>query len=665
MSDIKWITVKQAAGLLGVTKRAIRKGAKRAKYRTKSKEGRGGNGGKHWLIDITSLPPSAQEKWVRQIAQENQEEGTESPQTEDLTKYTTQQIKEANRRYDLVEQFCYIIDSPEPRKAERAKAFVEEKGISLGTLYRWRKAWLAGNRKLQSLIPHKDIEKESKLTQWEKETFSQIYLRKENLQVSVCYGGVQEIAEAKGKRMASYSSYLRYARKIEPIVKSRARGRKKEHRDKFRYVTKRGYRDLKSNTGYCGDHHQLNIWVIGEKGQAVRPWITPWEDLRSRSIAGFCLVEQASSASIALAARHAFLKKEDIAYPQHGLPDWIHIDNGKDYSSRLISGKMRRIGKIDYDSETKGLFRSLGVDIRFAIPKSPESKPLERFFGTLDGQLIQALKGYCGNSTQNKPDTVDGKTRKELAGMKLYTLEELYKIIEAWIMQKYHRNGHRGEGMDGKSPLDIWMENLPEKIQEVDPRVLNILLMKGDLAKVTREGVRFKNHLYDLTEELIPYQERYINVRYNPNQMGRLWCWDGRNYIGQTANKRLLSWDATEEDYKSAGRVRKAQRRFTRARLEQLQGQTDGNILKEVIEKRKSNEAAFREDRGKALQKEIGKRTEMLPITDEFAKALEVKEDKRKTGEKIQRQMSEDGIEELFGEIPAREEEPELLFEKS
>jgi hypothetical protein len=71
-------------------------------------------------------------------------------------------------------------------------------------------------------------------------------------------------------------------------------------------------------------------------------------DMRTRSLVGWCISFAPNSRTIAMALHHAILPKNDPAFPQHGLPSSVYIDNGKDYRSKYLNGEEISIGRIDY-----------------------------------------------------------------------------------------------------------------------------------------------------------------------------------------------------------------------------------------------------------------------------------------------------------------------------
>ena len=76
-----------------------------------------------------------------------------------------------------------------------------------------------------------------------------------------------------------------------------------------------------------------------------RPWLTLVLDVFSRCVLGFYLSFDApSAAGVALAVGQAVLAKPDwlgergldLAWPMHGIPRSLHLDNGKEFHSKAL-----------------------------------------------------------------------------------------------------------------------------------------------------------------------------------------------------------------------------------------------------------------------------------------------------------------------------------------
>lgn len=87
------------------------------------------------------------------------------------------------------------------------------------------------------------------------------------------------------------------------------------------------------------DHTKVDIELVDDLAGAVvgRPWLTLVLDVLSRCVLGFSVsFDPPSAAGVALAIVQAVLPKADwlaerdldMAWPMHGLPDLLHLDNG-------------------------------------------------------------------------------------------------------------------------------------------------------------------------------------------------------------------------------------------------------------------------------------------------------------------------------------------------
>ncbi|MCZ0211607.1 hypothetical protein OZK63_40310, partial [Streptomyces sp. UMAF16] len=102
-----------------------------------------------------------------------------------------------------------------------------------------------------------------------------------------------------------------------------------------------------------------------------------------------------------------------------------------------------------------------------------------------------------------RPDTLKPilKKEKQLATGEVLELSEVEAYLEYWVAyrnDKYYRfrRGHRGDGMDGKTPKQ-WMDSLPEteRIRIAEDQ-LRMLFMYEDIRKVTQNGVVFLQNTY-------------------------------------------------------------------------------------------------------------------------------------------------------------------------
>ena len=150
------------------------------------------------------------------------------------------------------------------------------------------------------------------------------------------------------------------------------------------------------------DWRSSRIQLLGYPSwQWVRPWLTAWTDMRSRTLVGWHVNTGGNQTTIMRALRRGV--------DSYGPPESVKIDNGRDYDSEMWTGttkaKRRKSLKAGYIDETMvtGLYGMLGISVSFSIPYHPQSKPIERFFHTVDIQFTKTFDTYCGKDHARKP----------------------------------------------------------------------------------------------------------------------------------------------------------------------------------------------------------------------------------------------------------------------
>ena len=202
--------------------------------------------------------------------------------------------------------------------------------------------------------------------------------------------------------------------------------------DQLQLYARKGYRDWRAEYGYfatrdrplltneifIGDHHKCDLFVritirkvshgaIFEQEIAVRPTLTAWMDAATGCVVGWVISVMPNSDTIA----EAFCRAVVITpgEPFHGLPHSIYVDCGKDYKSQLLEDSPEGTASLPADTALNrrfgglGLLHALGVEIVHAIPYHPQSKTIERLFGTIERGWISKLDGWCRSSVAERP----------------------------------------------------------------------------------------------------------------------------------------------------------------------------------------------------------------------------------------------------------------------
>lgn len=288
------------------------------------------------------------------------------------------------------------------------------------------------------------------------------------------------LGEATQITAPSRATVYRWLAKLNHLVVLRAR-EGKEVSERALRGTLQGLRIGKILERYEIDHTPIDVLVVCEKTRMVlgRPWLTLVIDRKSRMIAGFYLSFHAPSAySVLYAMRMAILPKEELlksvdgiknCWPVRGIPRLLATDNGMDLHSNAL--------------ET--FCHDAAMEILYCGVAHPEMKgAIERLFGTLSRSLFHILPGTVFANITQRGDYPS----EECAAL---DINQLTKILVKWIVDQYHCTPHRG--LDGKTPLQVWLED--ESRTDIDlpayPRQLDLMVGHCAVRTVFKYGVEY------------------------------------------------------------------------------------------------------------------------------------------------------------------------------
>ncbi len=383
----------------------------------------------------------------------------------------------------------------------------------------------------------------------------------------------------------SYSTVLRIIREIPSSVKTLGREGKRAFREQYGVYIPRTYQDLRNREIFCGDHHVFDLFVYSFSGKLFRPWISAWLDLKTEVLTGWFISERPNSQTIALAYRHAVLPKRDKIM---GLSESVYVDNGRDFRSRYLEGESRSLGRMELGTTElfarahgvkilggdamEGLWRQLGISSVHTLPANPQAKPIERFFGTVERDLIQELPGWCGHNPEARPTDVLKPLLKHhedwLAGRREETpflhIAEFALKFEAWLHERYLRNPHTRLGC---TPLEDYEREYGNPAVPSE-RALDILLMRAERRLVRRNGIEmFEQGSWYWAEELAGREGTYVEIRWDPRELGKVLVYTDRGFLCEAKNQELLGFHATLEQFQRYKRIQRVQREVVMAHL--------------------------------------------------------------------------------------------------
>lgn len=258
------------------------------------------------------------------------------------------------------------------------------------------------------------------------------------------------------------------------------------------------------------DHTKVDVFVVDEKHRQPigRPWLTLLVDVCTRMVAGYYLsLDPPSSTSVALALQQAVLPKNEwladrgisAPWPVSGLPEVLHMDNGKEFHSQAL-----RRGAEEY-----------GI----RLVHRPVARPhygghIERLIGTMMGD-VNLLSGTTFSNIDERGDYDPERHATK-------TLRELDQWFAINVVGRYHQTIHRALQ---RPPIAVWEEHAgtagtalrqPKSAESFYRDFLPIVERK-----VTREGVSLFNIKYwdSVLSVWAGMTDRRFFVRYDPRDL--------------------------------------------------------------------------------------------------------------------------------------------------
>ncbi len=506
------LDVKEAASLIGITERAVKKSILIGKLAAERIPSVGKQGFKYRLY-LSSLPPSAQAKYLaeRGIAP--------SPSSPPLKVGETLPApfrgeghgggvlpswaqKEALARADLVHAWQKVKDdAKKERKTKEAmnrflaayntgqlypKIFETLGEVSTPTLYRWEKQYKETGNDYTQLAPGWGGNKGQRtIMEHESSILLNILLTPQKRPIHTAIRLMKYILEDRG--IPSPSSTKSLERYVKDFMDNRRdlwvlmREGEKALNDKVSPYIKRDASMLEVGDVLVADGHRLNFLVINPwTGKPCRATLIGYLDWASRYLCGYEIMVEENTQVIAAALRNAILtlgKFPVIAYQ----------DNGKSFKAKFFTS--------DVDLEQcgiVGLFGRLGIKPVFSKPYNAQAKVVERFWGTFGDQCERMIESYTGASIADKPAWMmrNEKFHRQAHRDFVPTIPQAVEMIGRWL--KFHHSQPH-QGLKGRTPAEVFAGGCGTGL---DARRLDYLMMSAEVTRVTREGIRWRGLNY-------------------------------------------------------------------------------------------------------------------------------------------------------------------------
>lgn len=466
------------------------------------------------FLNVTTVPAK---KLTRTVIQQEATEVDELPEWNQRIAWARYilcvKLREAYERSpklkkgEVIEEFVKNIPQEFPKQYEIVKS------VSVPTMRRWYGIFRKSDNPLSLAT---DLGAKKGIRAVSEEVLEEVRrLYKSRNKPSIMF--VYERILAKFGNVVTYATLRNYINNdMNVIEKALGRMGDKEFRDKYSVYTKRDYTVIKPNEYWVSDGHDLELMCYRKGHKTSKgdryfgsPKLITWMDVRSRYIVGWTLSWTETTESIALALKRGIEK--------YGVPENVYTDNGKAYKSKILKGT----------EELDGIYEALGIKVSHTLPYSGQSKHIERWFRVFKENFAKSSITYKGGNIMERPERLGAFAKERIDTSKILEEEELTNAIEQWIEFANHgyykiRGGHRGQGMDGKTPKEVYFEGLDSTDRKMlSNEKLRVLFMYEDIRTVGRNGIEYLSETYT-HENLYFRQGEKVKIKYDPYDLTKI-----------------------------------------------------------------------------------------------------------------------------------------------
>lgn len=401
-----------------------------------------------------------------------------------------------------------------------------ESKVSLRTLERWHRSFQDGG--IAALDPRPRVDAGRRRTAAETVAFiERLALTKPRPSLATLHRLAVADARQRNAPAPGYSTVRDIVSALDPGLVTLALEGPTSYRDRHELVYRR--RAELPNQIWQADHTQLDILILGANGKPDRPWLTTVMDDYSRAICGYTVFTGAPSAlNTALALRQAIWRKQNPSWVMCGLPDILHVDHGSDFTSEHLE--------------------RTAVALHIRTIHSTVGRPqgrgkIERFFGTINTEVLAALPGRLGPGIRAPQPALD--------------LPALDREIGAFIAI-YNDRAHSELGISPRDSwvADGWLPRMPDTLEDLD----GFLLTVPKNRVVQRDGIHFQGQRY-LSPTLAPFVGRTITIRYDPRDISEIRVFDHDTFICTAIDEDHPNLRLSLRDVEAARRARRRELR--------------------------------------------------------------------------------------------------------
>lgn len=530
-----WITSGAFAALVNISRRAaiaaLRRAAAGQSWRdcalaVRAVRGRGGNGGRGYEVDATSLPPALRAKFGQQAESNILPAPTAPTLTFDLDSDDWQ------RRLAWLKPALAARQEGRPVGRSLRDVARTDGAPSFETLKRWLASYskhgVAGLQRRRRADATKS--KVMISTEWDEATVSLLREKRREivaaveLQIRSLYaagapsrrqvaelatGELIKLTRAAGVEMTEAEA-LRVCRVPEHFAR-RDRGYQivavkrhdaKQFFDRHLPRIKRDRSSLLPMQCVAGDVHRADIYYRRKDGSLATPRLIAWTDLATnRVFATVVFFEKAKDVT-----REHVIGSFIEMTQTWGMPSRLYLDNGSEYSwTDFITDALKCAALTGHEMK-------IGADhggVTRARPYNAPAKVIESIFASLERSYFPAIPGYVGGDRMRSKVANVGKAPVPFPG----SIEELRQHF-ATAIDRYNLTPLTSGHLEGKSPRQAYEDHIAAgwKMTAVDPHALEAVFADDATHKVDRGHIRVRGIDY-YADELLDFSGQTVWIR--------------------------------------------------------------------------------------------------------------------------------------------------------
>lgn len=291
------------------------------------------------------------------------------------------------------------------------------------------------------------------------------------------------------------------------------------------------------NHTWEADHVQAPLLVDAD-GDLVRPWVTWFIDVATKTITGTAVTPGHPSRASILAALRAAVLRTGPYGPAGGVPEHLRVDRGRDFLSKTVLGA----------------FGVLDTDVDDLPAYSPHLKgTVENLNRSADRMLFAALPGYTITPAPRRAKKADPDAPPPL------TFEEFTAEVLDWV--HWWNIEHRPASLNSRTPTEAWQAD-PTPLSDIPEAALWGLMLEDDgrVRKLTSHGVRWRGRDY-VGAWMAGQAGRSVRIRHMPHHDHEIEVCDP---TGRHLGTAHLAEAATPEQLDALRRARTARARRLR-----------------------------------------------------------------------------------------------------